>query len=73
MDGVLVEKEAIYRELYRPNLVARKGLIDFLEGAKKANVSQTTFWIPHWEFQAGRTVLGLSRAGSGRLRRPELD
>ena len=36
--ALLAEKEAIYRELYRPNLVARKGLIDFLEGAKKANI-----------------------------------
>lgn len=35
---LLAEKEAIYRELYRPNLVARKGLIEFLEGAKKANI-----------------------------------
>ena len=35
---MLAEKEAIYRELYRPDLVARKGLIEFLEGAKKANI-----------------------------------
>ena len=38
MAALLEEKEAIYRELYRPNLVARKGLIDFLEGARKANI-----------------------------------
>ena len=38
MAALLAEKEAIYRELYRPNLVARKGLIDFLEGAKKAGI-----------------------------------
>ena len=36
MAALLAEKEAIYRELYRPNLMARKGLIEFLEGAKKA-------------------------------------
>ena len=36
--ALLAEKETIYRELYRPKLVARKGLIVFLEGAKKANI-----------------------------------
>ena len=38
MAELLAEKETIYRELYRPNLVARKGLIEFLEGAKKVNI-----------------------------------
>ena len=36
--ALLAEKEEIYRELYRPKLEARKGLIGFLEGAKKANI-----------------------------------
>ena len=36
--ALLAEKEALYRELYRPNLVAREGLVGFLEGARKANV-----------------------------------
>ena len=36
--ALLAEKEALYRELYRPNLVAREGLVGFLEGARKANI-----------------------------------
>ena len=38
MADLLAEKEAIYRELYRPKLGARKGLMDFLEGARKADI-----------------------------------
>ena len=38
VEALLAEKEAIYRELYRSSLQARKGLLGFLEGAKKANV-----------------------------------
>ena len=38
VEALLAEKEAIYRELYRPALQTRKGLLGFLEGAKKANV-----------------------------------
>lgn len=34
----MVEKEAIYRELYRPHLEARKGLIELLESARKENI-----------------------------------
>lgn len=33
------EKEAVYRELYRPQLEPRKGLLEFLRGAKKTGVA----------------------------------
>lgn len=37
-EALLREKEAIYRELYRPNLAPREGLVEFLEGARKAGI-----------------------------------
>ena len=37
-EELLREKEAIYRELYRPNLAPCEGLLELLEGARKAGV-----------------------------------
>ena len=36
--ALLAEKEEVYREVFRPHLEARKGLIDFLESAKAAGI-----------------------------------
>lgn len=38
VEELLREKEATYRELYRPDLVARKGLADFLERARQRGI-----------------------------------
>jgi len=37
-DALLKEKEALYREIYRPHLALREGLSEFLERAKKAGI-----------------------------------
>lgn len=36
--ALLAEKESVYRELYRPHLEARKGLLEFLNDAREANI-----------------------------------
>ena len=36
--ALLAEKEGVYRELYRPHLEARKGLLEFLNDAREANI-----------------------------------
>ena len=38
-EELLLEKEALYRELYRPCLAPREGLLGFLEGARKGGVA----------------------------------
>lgn len=38
VDALAQEKEAIYREIYAPKLVATPGLVDFLKKLKAANV-----------------------------------
>ena len=38
IDELLREKEALYRDLFRPHLVARDGLIEFLSRAKAADI-----------------------------------
>lgn len=36
IEALLTEKEALYREIYRPHLTAREGLVDFLKAARAA-------------------------------------
>jgi len=37
--SLLEEKESIYREIYRPHLAARDGLVDFLKQARAKNIA----------------------------------
>lgn len=38
VDELMQEKESLYRELYRPHLAPRKGLMDFLRSARAAGI-----------------------------------
>lgn len=38
-EELLAEKEAVYRELYRSEMVAREGLVEFLEKARRADIA----------------------------------